>query len=90
MKAEDIINANTYPACSFAYLLKGDKKLVFFTDRAQGVATFDNDLLINFDRLAMDDGKGVGESYTKIVNNTFRYKFALISSNDDTERIWQR
>lgn len=26
----DFINANTYPACSFAYLMEGDKKLVFF------------------------------------------------------------
>jgi hypothetical protein len=32
----------------------------------------------------MDDGKGVGEGYSKIVNNTFRYKFALLSTQDDT------
>jgi hypothetical protein len=32
----------------------------------------------------MDDGKGVGEGYGKIVNNTFRYKFALLSIQDDT------
>lgn len=38
----------------------------------------------------MDDGKGVGESYFKSVNNTFRYKVALVSVNDDLERIWQR
>lgn len=55
-----MINANTYPVCSFAYLLQGDKKLLFFTDRAQGVSTYEQDLLINYDRLAMDDGKGVG------------------------------
>lgn len=39
-KKEDAINGNTYPVCSFAYLLSGDKKIVFFTDRAQGVAAF--------------------------------------------------
>lgn len=60
MKNEDLINGNTYPACSFAYLIDSDKKFLFFTDRAQGVASFQKDLLINFDRLAMDDGKGVG------------------------------
>ena len=90
MKKEDIINGNTYPVCSFAYLIDGDKKFLFFTDRAQGVASFEKDLLINFDRLAMDDGKGVGEGYSKTMNNTFRYKFALISNQDDTERTWQR
>lgn len=90
MKPDDIINGNTYAVCSFAYLVEGNKKLLFFTDRAQGVASFERDLLINFDRLAMDDGKGVGEGYTKTVNNTFRYKFALISNQDDTERTWQR
>lgn len=84
MKNEDIINGNTYPVCSFAYLIDGDKKFLFFTDRAQGVASFEKDLLINFDRLAMDDGKGVGEGYSKIMNNTYRYKFALISNQDDT------
>lgn len=90
MKPEDIINGNTYPVCSFAYLIQGDKKFLFFTDRAQGVASFQQDLLINFDRLAMDDGKGVGEGYSKLDRNTFRYKFALISHQDDTERTWQR
>lgn len=38
----------------------------------------------------MDDGKGVGESYFRSVNNTFRYKVALVSVNDDLERTWQR
>lgn len=70
--------------------MQNDQKLLFFSDRAQGVAAFKGDLLINFDRLAMDDGKGVGEGYGKIVNNTFRYKFALLSIQDDTQRIWQR
>ena len=90
MKKEDAINGNTYPVCSFAYLIDGDKKFLFFTDRAQGVAAFQKDLLINFDRLAMDDGKGVGEGYSKTVNNTWRYKFAIISNQDDSERHWQR
>lgn len=60
IKPDDIINANTYPVCSFAYLLQDNKKMLFFTDRAQGVASFEQDLLINYDRLAMDDSKGVG------------------------------
>lgn len=81
-KKEDLINGNTYPACSFAYLISGGKKLVFFTDRAQGVASYDRSLLINFDRLAMDDGKGVGEGYSRIAKNTFHYKFALVKEKD--------
>lgn len=76
--------------CSFAYLIANNKKFLFFTDRAQGVATYDNDLLINFDRLALDDGKGVGQTYFSTVNNTFRYKFAVVSSSDDIERVWQK
>lgn len=59
-KPEDKINANTYPMCSFAYAIDGDKKLVIFTDRAQGFAQFDSSYLINIDRLAGDDYKGVG------------------------------
>ena len=38
----------------------------------------------------MDDGKGVGEGYYRTVQNTFRYKFALVSTQDDIERTWQR
>ena len=64
--------------------------MLFFTDRAQGVAAFDNGLLINFDRLAMDDGKGVGESYTRSVPNTFHYKFAVADETNNIERKWQR
>jgi hypothetical protein len=71
-------------------LIDDKKKFLFFTDRAQGVATYGNDLLINIDRLAMDDGKGVGSSYYLNVNNTFRYKFAVVSSQDDVERVWQK
>lgn len=89
-KPEDIINGNTYPVCSFAYLIDSDKKFLFFTDRANGVAAFEKDLLINFDRLASDDGKGVGQAYTRQNKNTFRYKFALISTQDDLQRTWQR
>jgi hypothetical protein len=37
-----------------------------------------------------DDGKGAGEGYTLLVTNIFRYKFAIISSNDNTERVWQK
>lgn len=86
----DRINANTYPVCSFAYLIDNGKKFLFFTDRAQGVASYNKDLLINFDRLAMDDGKGVGQGYFQTVTNIFRYKFAILSAGDDTERVWQR
>jgi hypothetical protein len=64
--------------------------MLFFTDRAQGVASYDKDLLINFDRLTFDDGKGVSETYTKSVSNIFRYKFAIISAQDDMERLWQK
>jgi hypothetical protein len=87
---EDQINANIYPVTTFAYLLENEKKLLFFTDRPQGVACYEKDLLINFDRLALDDSKGVGENYLKTVKNTFRYKFAMISQQDDTERVWQK
>ena len=72
-----MINGNTYPACSFAYLINNGKKFVFSTDRAQGVAAYEKSLLINFDRLAMDDGKGVGQSYSNAVANTFHYRFAI-------------
>ena len=34
--------------------------MVVFTDRPQGFTTYDDDLLINIDRLAGDDYKGVG------------------------------
>lgn len=46
--------------CSFAYGIDGDKKLVIFTDRAQGLAQYDSSYLINIDRLTGDDYKGVG------------------------------
>ncbi len=65
-------------------MLQNSKKFLFFTDRAQGVAAYKGDLLINFDRLIMDDGKGVGSGYGKVVSNTFRYKFALIAEKDDS------
>lgn len=31
-----------------------------FIDRAQGIATYDGSMIINIDRLAQDDYKGVG------------------------------
>lgn len=89
-KPEDRINANNYPVCSFAYFLDGDKKMTFFTDRALGVSSFDKDMLINFDRLAQDDGKGVGEPYMKTNENTWRFKFALVSAKNNMERQWQK
>ena len=89
-KSGDLINGNTYPVCSFAYLLSREKKMVFFTDRAQGVAPYQSALLINFDRLTMDDGKGVGQAYTTMTKNTFHYKFAITESTEMIERRWQR
>lgn len=50
-----------------------------FTDRAEGFTTYDDDILVNIDRLAYDDFKGVGEGYTRQIKNTFRHKVALIS-----------
>lgn len=83
IRQEDIINGNTYPVTSFAYLIKDNEKMIFFSDRAQGVSAYNESLLINFDRLAYDDGKGVGEGYLKIVQNTFHYKFGIVSARDD-------
>jgi len=87
---DDFINANTYPACSFAYLMEGNKKLVFFSDRAQGVAFDEESMLINFDRNTLDDGKGIGEPYLKVERNTWRYKFGVVEATNDIERKWQR
>ena len=64
-----------------------------FTDRAQGVTVYDNSLLINIDRLAFDDYKGVGEGYMHMVNNTYKMKVAMLDRNDEDnhiERLWQR
>lgn len=57
--------------------------MIFFSDRAQGVSAYDESLLINFDRLAYDDGKGVGEGYLKTVSNIFHYKLGVVSARDD-------
>jgi hypothetical protein len=40
MKAEDRINANTYPMTAFAYIKDDTNKLVVFNDRPQGVAIY--------------------------------------------------
>lgn len=47
-------------------------------------------MLINIDRLAMDDYKGVGEGYSFVRQNKFNFKFAITSKSDDIERVWQR
>jgi hypothetical protein len=39
--------------------------------------------MINIDRLAADDYKGVGEGYSFVKENRFSFKFAITSSNDD-------
>lgn len=59
-KVIDKIAANTYPMCSFAYLLQGQQKLVVFNDRAAGIALYEQSFLLNIDRIAGDDSKGVG------------------------------
>ena len=65
-------------------------QLVVFTDRAQGFTLYDDSLLVNIDRLAGDDYKGVGEGYSFLVHNTFRFKIGLLAKNDFSERLWQR
>ena len=57
-------------------------QLVVFTDRAQGLTVYDNSLLINIDRLVSDDYKGVGEGYTRAINNTFKFKIAHTSKDN--------
>jgi hypothetical protein len=64
--------------------------MIVFTDRAQGVTLYDQSLLVNIDRLAGDDYKGVGEGYNKQINNTFKFKIGLIDKQSNLERIWQR
>ena len=61
-----------------------------FLDRALGVSTYDGSLLVNIDRLAMDDYKGVGEGYGFVRQNRFRFKLGITAKDDDLERIWQR
>lgn len=57
--AGDKINANIYPTTSFAYIKNTVDKMLVSLDRAEGVAIYEQDsLLMNFDRLAADDGKG--------------------------------
>jgi hypothetical protein len=51
---------------------------------------FDNSLLLNIDRLASDDYKGVGEGYSKMITNTFRLKVAIVSATEHPERVWQK
>ena len=71
-------------------MTENNKKFLLFVDRAFGVAIYDNSLLLNIDRLDMDDGKGVGEGYNRQVKNTFHLKTAIISDKDNIERLWQR
>lgn len=64
--------------------------MVVFTDRAQGITLFDHSLLVNIDRLAGDDYKGVGEGYNKQINNTYRFRIGVVEKDTHIERIWQR
>jgi len=80
----DKINANTYPTTSFAYIKNSVDKMLVSLDRAEGVAIYEQDsLLMNFDRLASDDGKGAAEPYTYMVKNTFRHRVAITKVTDD-------
>lgn len=63
---------------------------MIFTDRAQGFAQYDNAYLINIDRLAGDDYKGVGEGYNYLFNNVFQHRIGLVSKSSTIEREWQR
>jgi hypothetical protein len=64
--------------------------MIVFTDRAQGLTLYDESLLINIDRLAGDDYKGVGEGYNKQISNTFKFKVGIIAKDNNIERLWQR
>lgn len=64
--------------------------MILFTDRAAGFTQYDKSFLLNIDRLAGDDYKGVGEGYYYQVMNTFRYKLGLVADTDFIEREWQR
>jgi len=64
--------------------------MILFIDRAAGFTQFDKSFLLNIDRLAGDDYKGVGEGYSYQVLNTFRYKLGLVADSDFIEREWQR
>lgn len=87
----DRINANTYPATSFAYIKNADKKMVVGVDRAEGVTLYaDNPLLANIDRLTFEDGKGASETYSVQTKSTFRHRVALVGAKDDVERLWQK
>ena len=44
---------------------------------------YNKSLLINFDRLAFDDGKGVGQSYMQKKKNNFHYRFGSYSRSED-------
>jgi hypothetical protein len=57
--------------------------MVVFTDRPQGFTTYDEDLLINIDRLVGDDYKGVGEGYTKQISNRFKHRIGIIGKNEN-------
>lgn len=71
-------------------MIENNKKFLLSIDRALGVAIYENSLLLNIDRLDMDDGKGVGEGYSVQMQNKFHFKTAIISEKDNIERLWQR
>jgi hypothetical protein len=87
----DKINANTYPATTFAYIKNDDSKMLVSLDRAEGVAIYDKDsLLMNIDRITTDDGKGAADVYNYIIRNIFRHRVAIVKVTDDLERQWQK
>lgn len=76
---------------AFAYIKDQNNKLVVFTDRAQGVSIYEpNEIIINFDRLTLEDGKGVGEMYRTVVDHNLKHRIGLVGSRNDVERVWQK
>lgn len=63
---------------------------MIFTDRAQGFTQYDNSYLINIDRLAGDDYKGVGEGFFHQIQNTFSHRIGVVGKDEFVEREWQR
>lgn len=49
--------------------------MIVMTDRAQGVASFnDGEIEINIERLAGEDGRGVGETLSRRESHVFKHK----------------
>ena len=51
---------------------------------------YDKSYLININRLAGDDFKGIGEGYFEQKSLKYRHKIAIVGKNSYPEREWQR